>query len=272
MSDDGGSERVNEPPTGPPRDLGGLPEELLARLASIEGKLLGSGRHAARAVEDHLVPAWRRVTTNEPRLPVTVAILVAIGLMLALPTRVANQPIWLLPGVAGLLLLGIFVANSSRIDRRSRLLRAASLVLIAVMSIANAASAARLVVDLVQAQGVRDPAELLLTGGAIWLTNVIVFALWYWEFDRGGPAARALATREFPDFLFPQMVSPELAPPDWEPAFVDYLYVSFTNAAAFSPTDVMPLSRWTKLTMLAQSAVSLMTVALVVARAVNVLK
>ena len=102
---------------------------------------------------------------------------------------------------------------------------------------------------------------------------MIVFGLWYWEFDRGGPVARARADKPYPDFLFPQMSSPaELTPPDWEPEFVDYLYMSFTNATAFSPTDVMPLSRWAKLTMLAQSLVSIVTVALVVARAVNILK
>jgi uncharacterized membrane protein len=101
---------------------------------------------------------------------------------------------------------------------------------------------------------------------------VIIFALWYWEFDRGGPVSRAHAHRPYPDFLFPQMSTPDMAPSEWEPRFVDYLYLSFTNATAFSPTDVMPLSRWAKLTMLAQSAVSLITVALVIARAVNVLK
>jgi uncharacterized membrane protein len=111
-----------------------------------------------------------------------------------------------------------------------------------------------------------------MTGAAIWLTNVIVFALWYWEFDRGGPVARALARKPLPDFQFVQMQSPELAHPDWEPAFMDYLYLSFTNATAFSPTDVLPLSRWAKATMLLQSAISLVTVALVIARAVNVLK
>ncbi len=113
---------------------------------------------------------------------------------------------------------------------------------------------------------------LLVTGGAIWLTNVIVFGLWYWEFDRGGPVARANATRMYPDFLFVQMTSPHLAPPDWEPAFSDYLYLSFTNAAAFSPTDVMPLSRWAKMAMTMQAVISIVTVALVVARAVNILK
>ena len=101
---------------------------------------------------------------------------------------------------------------------------------------------------------------------------MIVFSLWYWDLDRGGPVARAHAMRAHPDFLFPQMASPELAPPDWEPLFVDYFYTSFTNATAFSPTDVMPLSRWAKLAMMLQSAVSLATLALVIARAVNILK
>jgi uncharacterized membrane protein len=203
---------------------------------------------------------------------VTLAILFAIGLMLALHPRVANRPRWLLPGLAALLLIGILVANPKRVDRPSRALRAASLVLIGVMSIANGASATRLVLDLAQSKGIRDPGDLLLTGAAIWLTNMIVFALWYWEFDRGGPVVRALGSRPYPDFLFPQMTSPELAPPDWEPAFVDYLYVSFTNATAFSPTDAMPLSRWAKMTMLVQAAISVITVALVIARAVNILK
>ena len=89
-----------------------------------------------------------------------------------------------------------------------------------------------------------DATTLLVTGGAIWVTNVIAFALWYWEFDRGGPVARALAIKPYPDFEFPQMTSPELAPPSWEPMFGDYFYLSFTNATAFSPTDVLPLSRW----------------------------
>ena len=122
------------------------------------------------------------------------------------------------------------------------------------------------------AEGIRDPVTLLLAGSGIWLTNVIVFALWYWQFDRGGPVARALGVKPYPDFLFPQQTAPDIAPPDWEAEFVDYLYLSFTNATAFSPTDVMPLSRWTKMTMLVQAAASLLIVALVVARAVNILR
>jgi uncharacterized membrane protein len=234
--------------------------------------LLAPGKSAARAVQGGVLPAWRRVTRGETRLPVTLAVLAAISMLAALPDRIAPHPRWLLPGLAFLLLVGLTVANPTRIDRQSRALRTVSLVLIAVISIANAATAARLIVDLVRGTGIRTPGELLLTGAAIWLTNVIVFGLWYWEFDRGGPAARAHAVKPYPDLLFPQMTAQELTPPDWEPEFVDYLYLSFTNATAFSPTDVMPLSRWAKLTMMAQSAVSLMTVALVIARAVNILK
>jgi uncharacterized membrane protein len=229
-------------------------------------------RAAVREVEGHVGAAWRSVTREEPRVQVTAAILVAIGLMLALPSRVANHPRWVLPSLAFLLVIGVFVAKSARVERRSRALRIASLSLIGVMSSANAASAARLIVDLSRAEGIRDPSELLLTGAAIWFTNVIVFALWYWEFDRGGPVERAAGARPYPDFLFPQMTSPDLAPPEWEPGFVDYLYVSFTNATAFSPTDVMPMTRWAKLTMLTQSAISVITFALVIARAVNILK
>ncbi len=140
------------------------------------------------------------------------------------------------------------------------------------MSLSNATSAGRLIVDLVRGEGIHDPSQLLLTGASIWFTNVIVFGLWYWEFDRGGPVERAVATQPFPDLLFPQMTSPDLAPPDWEPGFIDYFYVSFTNATAFSPTDTMPMTRWAKLTMLTQSAVSVVTVVLVIARAVNILK
>jgi uncharacterized membrane protein len=119
--------------------------------------------------------------------------------------------------------------------------------------------------------GAVTPGRLLAAGAAIWLTNVIVFGLAYWEFDRGGPAVRAGGREAFPDFLFPQMQDPAVAPPDWEPAFADYLYLSFTNATAFSPTDVMPLSRWAKLLMMFQSGVALILAALVIARAVNVL-
>jgi len=257
-----------QPVPGESRTSGDELHGLLRRLEH-----LVDPRTAAHAVEGRAEAAWRRATSEEPRVQVTVAILIAIGLMLALPTRVANHPRWVLPLLAVVLLIGVFVAKSGRLAQRSRSVRIASLSLIAVMSLSNATSAGRLIVDLVRAQGIYSrPTQLLLTGASIWLTNVIVFGLWYWEFDRGGPLERAAGAQPYPDFLFPQVTIPDLAPVDWESGFVDYLYVSFTNAMAFSPTDVMPLTRWAKLTMLTQSAISVITVALVIARAVNILK
>ena len=246
--------------------------ELDARALLRRLQRLVDPRNAMQAAEGPVGAAWRSVTREEPRVQVTLTIIAAIALMLALPPRVANHPRWVLPGLAVILLVGVFVAKSARLERRSRALRIVSLSLIAVMSLSNATSGGRLIVDLVQAKGIRDPAHLLLTGGAIWLTNVIVFGLWYWEFDRGGAMERAKGSRQYPDFVFPQMTSPELAPPDWEPGFIDYLYMSFTNAMAFSPTDVMPMTRWAKLIMLTQSVISVITVVLVIARAVNILR
>jgi uncharacterized membrane protein len=198
--------------------------------------------------------------------------MVAIGLQVVLPDRLAPQLRWLFPGLEFALLVGLIVANPVRFNRESTVLRIASLVLAGLLSLANAWSATLLIMGLVRGAEGNDAAALLSTGAAIWLTNIIAFAVWYWQFDRGGPAARAHARRRLPDFQFVQMQNPELAHLDWEPEFVDYLYLSFTNATAFSPTDVMPLSRWAKLTMLMQSLVSLVTVALVIARAVNILK
>jgi uncharacterized membrane protein len=220
-----------------------------------------------------VIPAWRRRTRGERRWQVAACTAVAIGLQVAVPGRLAVlRPVWILPALQGVLLLALLVANPHRIDRQSRVLRMLGLTLAALISFANAWSVVSLATGLVRGTEGENAGPLLVTGGAIWLTNVIVFGLWYWEFDRGGPVARALGTRPYPDFQFVQMTSPQLAPPDWEPAFADYLYLAFTNAAAFSPTDVMPLSRWAKLAMTLQSVVSIVTVALIVARAVNILK
>lgn len=235
-----------------------------SRLARIERLLAESGRD--------VVPAWRRVTRGETRWAVSAVILVAVALQLMLPHRLAFQPYWLLPVLELALLVGLFAATPRRLEPRGRWLRWLGLSLMGVISLANGWAAVRLVAGLVDGTEGMDAGPLLLTGGGIWLTNVIVFALWYWEWDRGGPMARVMGHHQFADFLFVQMQSPETAPPDWEPAFLDYLYLSFTNSTAFSPTDVMPLSRWAKMLMMLQSSVSLVTVVLVVARAVNILK
>jgi hypothetical protein len=237
------------------------------------GRAVANGTARTRDTAHHLhIPAWLRVTRGENRWPVAVAIVVAIGLQLTLPDRLALQSRWLLPGLELAMLIGLIIASPVRFNRESTALRIASLTLTGLLSLANAWSATLLIQGLVGGTEGNDAGALLSTGAAIWLTNIIAFAVWYWQFDRGGPAARAHARRALPDFQFVQMQNPDLAHPDWEPQFVDYLYLSFTNATAFSPTDVMPLSRWAKLTMLGQALVSLVTLALVIARAVNILK
>jgi len=220
------------------------------------------------------VPAWRRRTRGEQRWPVTLSVIVAIVLQVLLPdTLTTPLPHWLMPALEGALSISLSIANPVRIERRGPVVRAIAVALIVLLTAANAVSAVLLIRGIVEAQKATSFAgPLLASGASIWATNVIAFGLWYWEFDRGGPVHRAEGTREHPDLMFPQMASPELAPPDWEPHFVDYLYLSFTNATAFSPTDVMPLARWAKLTMAVQSAVALAVGALVIARAVNILQ
>jgi uncharacterized membrane protein len=197
--------------------------------------------------------------------------MIALALQTTLPDQLVLQPHWLLPALSALLLVGLLLLGPGRASAHHHHARKIALCLVAVVSAGNVLSGA-LLVHRILAGTIGDHAgPLLASGAAIYLTNIVVFSLWYWEFDRGGPAARAVGTAVHPDFLFPQMSTPDMAPTNWEPGYVDYLFLSFTNATAFSPTDVMPLRTWTKLTMLAQSAVSLVLVALVVARAVNIL-
>ncbi len=226
---------------------------------------------AARRIEHDSVPAWRRITAGEPRWAASLPIIAIIALQLALPGQLNLSSRYLLPAIEAALLVTLVCANPLRIDRVSRPLRWVSLTLIAVATVANAYSAVRLVVDIVGGDHKVSAAPLLASGGAVYLTNVIIFGLWYWDLDRGGPAARSAGLRRYPDFLFPQMTTPDVSDPDWEPQFADYLYVSFTNATAFSPTDTMPMTRWAKLLMAVQSVVALATVAMVLARAINIL-
>ncbi|GAA1269154.1 hypothetical protein GCM10009665_67110 [Kitasatospora nipponensis] len=256
-----------------------LAELLHHRLDRIEALLVdspvplpGTGAGAAGNGEAPK-PVWQTETEAEQRWAVTVVILCAIGLQFTLPARLSIHPRWLLPALEVGLLVALAAMNPHRtLGRSSRVLRSLSLLLVAAISLANGWSAVGLVRDLVYGHGSTTAFTLLSTGGAVWATNVIAFALWYWEWDRGGPAARARGTADYPDFLFPQMQQQDIAPVHWEPGFLDYLYVAYTNATAFSPTDTMPLSLWAKLLMMLQSVVSLLTVVLVVARAVNILQ
>jgi hypothetical protein len=216
--------------------------------------------------------AWRRPTGGEGRWPSVAAIVVAIALQLALPDGLILQPRWLLPGIEVALLAALIWANPVRLVRAHPVLRGLGLGLVITMTVANAGSAGLLIDRLLTGRAGSSSITLVGSGAAIYATNIIAFGLWYWELDRGGPVERARGSHQHTDFLFPQMTQPDVGKPEWEPAFVDYLYVSYTNATAFSPTDTMPLSRWAKLLMLAQSAIALSTIALVIARAVNILR
>ena len=216
------------------------------------------------------MPFWHHTHRGEPRWPISLVVLTVIFLQWTLPASLNVSNSKLLCGLEAALLLVVNVLNPARISSHEVWPRRINLALLILMSGANLVSIANLIHELLNA-GVTDAKVLLITGGAIWLTNVVVFALWYWEFDRGGPGARAEARDHIPDFMFPQMSDPDLAEPHWAASFFDYLYMSFTNSSAFSPTDVLPLKRWAKALMLTQSLTSLVVVALVIARAVNIL-
>jgi uncharacterized membrane protein len=254
-------------PEGVPAQAG-LVEELREHLTRWE---TATGLQSPGGAPGGRPPAWRRATPGEARWPVSVAMAIAIALQVALPDELSVASRFLLPAVEAVILVVLLAVNPRRIDRVSRPLRLLGLALIAVASLANGYSAVVLILGLVNGTQGASAGPLLASGGAIYLTNVLVFALWYWELDRGGPASRALALKTNPDFLFPQMATPHVADPDWEPRFADYLYLSSTNATAFSPTDTMPLTRWAKMTMLLQSTIALVTIALVIARVVNIL-
>jgi hypothetical protein len=208
---------------------------------------------------------------GERRWPMAIAVITAVVLTGWLPSGVRPESRWFL-GVIGVVLLVLIVADPGRIDRSTRPVRLLSRLLLGLLALSAAVSTALLVHVLVVGGSLTDSAtRLLLTGGAVWFSNNIVFALLYWEVDGGGSVARALGSPEYPDLAFPQHMNPDLAPPAWRPMFIDYLYLGMTNALAFSPTDVMPLVPWAKIAMALQSLVSLAILGLVVARAVNIL-
>ena len=192
-----------------------------------------------------------------------------VALRLWLPSEGAFRLPWLLPTVEVTLLVVLLVADPGSVVGRRLVLRRIVLALVLVLVLAALWSTALLVYDLVRAEGVTQSAtRLLATGGVVWLGNNLAFALLYWLMDSGGPIARS--QQEVPvDFAFTQHMSPELAPANWRPVFLDYLHLGFTNATAFSPTDVMPLTHRAKLTMIVQSTVALALFGLIVARAVN---
>jgi uncharacterized membrane protein len=208
---------------------------------------------------------------SEPFWPALASVLAAIALQLLLPSRVTAGPAWLLPALEAVLLLGLALASPRELEQEHRLRRRVALALTALVTVANITSLALLTHELLH-RHISNGRPLIIAGMLIWLTNVLIFGLWYWEADRGGPGRRAAGRDGPPDFLFVQMTDDSIQPRNWRPQFIDYLYVSLTNAAAFSPTDTMPLSAIAKSMMGVQSLVSIVTIGLIVSRAVNILR
>jgi hypothetical protein len=225
-------------------------------------------------------PEQDRLATNdahrgiEPRWPVALVIAGFIAITVTLrflePERESLGPHWLVPGIEIAMLGALIAADPARLSERRRWLRRLSLTLVMALVVVALLSTAVLITDLVSGAKVTESASSLLASGAlIWLGNSLVFSLLYWLLDSGGPIARSRQERPHPDFAFSQQLSPELAPPGWQPVYVDYLVLGLTTSTAFSPTDVMPMVHWAKLTMTLQSLISLTVIALVIARAVN---
>jgi uncharacterized membrane protein len=207
---------------------------------------------------------------SESFWPCQLTVLATIVLQLSLPQRLTAGPTWLVPSVETVLLVGLSVATPRKLVQEHARRRRAALSITALVSAANVFSLVELSHFLLH-HNVDNGRELIGAGVLIWLTNFLIFSLWYWELDRGGPGRRAAGHDGPPDFLFPQMSDDRIEPLDWRPRFIDYMYVSLTNATAFSPTDTMPLTPMAKSVMGIQSVVSLVTVGLIVSRAVNIL-
>ncbi len=211
---------------------------------------------------------------SEPRWPATVALGIAISLYVILPSKLIFGPRFIIPLLEAALLIPLNIAVPFRNHTETRIFRALAVGLILLINVSNLTSVALLVKQLLVNNSLSGKV-LVTAAAAIWLTNIFVFSLWFWEVDRGGPAKRAMALVDGvqlqPDFLFPQMSIEQLQKMNWRPAFFDYLYLSLTNATAFSPTDTMPLTKVAKALMAFESLVSMVTVLIVAARAVNIL-
>ncbi|WP_328322482.1 hypothetical protein OHA70_27245 [Kribbella sp. NBC_00382] len=207
------------------------------------------------------------------RWPASLAVIVALGLQLAVPAQIMEAPRWIMPAIGGALLIPLIWTNPFHLRRDETWLRWIELVLVAVLVAINAVYLISLIVLLASGE-TADGRVLVKAALLIWVTNVVAFALWYWEIDRGGPFARMPEhehEEERADLLFPQMTVDLPGWERWLPGFTDYLFVAFTASTAFSPTDTMPLTARVKTLMGFQSAMALLTIAVVAARAVNVL-
>jgi hypothetical protein len=209
----------------------------------------------------------------EPRWPVVLAILVVLFLLVVLPGRFRLFPVWGLY-VAGTIVLAPMaaVAFSAAKTRWIHIERTVTLLFVAIVAAGTLTALTYLIIAMIRGSDEMQGITLLTSSVALWVSNVLMFSLLYWQIDRGGPGVRASGMRPRPDWLFPQEGAPsEDLPPGWRPTFVDYLFLAFSTATAFSPTDVLPLSHRAKMMMMVESAISLVTIVVVAARAIGVL-
>lgn len=221
----------------------------------------------------HSVEEEWEETIGESRWPPAAALVVFIAFTIAvrlwLPSQSATRVPWLVPSLEVALLVAIVAGHPARMARHAHAARRIAVTIVLVLVAAALWSTVLLVYDLTKPHGIgNDATKLLAAGGLVWVGNNLAFAMLFWLLDGGGPLAR-IHHRQPLDFAFTQHLNPELAPPGWRPVFLDYLHLGFTNATAFSPTDVMPLTIRSKYVMLVQATVSLALFGLVIARAVN---
>src|SRR4051794_16167231 len=261
-------------------DVGACVSPRADRIPGFHGASLGSRSAACRRRislplnrGDIIVEgtAPQAASAAERRWPMAAAVLVAVVLQATAPENGRLIPWWIVPAVELCLLAAAMIRDPGRIDRRGRGSRRATIALAGVMTIATLAGVIVLIVDILDTHLVVTANSILGRGAALWVTNVIAFSFWYWIFDRGGSAERAAASGIAPSFAFPENATPELVGEGWRPLYHDYLYLAFTNATAFSPTDTLPLKAWAKMTMMAQSVISFVAAILVIARAIGAL-
>jgi len=209
---------------------------------------------------------------GEHRWPMAIAALTAGVLHELLPRDFRVAPLWIYPVFLVVFLLLLIAGDPGLIDRDRPWLRVTTGLMIALITFVNGTAAIRLVAGILHPGSFDTASQLLGIGSIVWLTNIVAFALWFWDLDGGGASARAAhGATSNPAFVFPEMTYPEFAPKSWYPQFVDYLALSFNTATAFGPTDVSALKRWAKTMMISESLISLALATLVVARAVNIL-
>jgi uncharacterized membrane protein len=202
--------------------------------------------------------------THEPRWPALLAVLAMSGLNLSLPQYLVVGPRWLLLVLVGALLVPTVISHRVGMHDVNRVF---GTITVALLTLAMLTSLVLLVLALPTHR--EAPTDLLLSAGALWITNILVFATWYWRLDAGGPHGRDQRPGHTEGaFLFPQMTMKD---PTWSPNFMDYLFLAFNTSTALSPTDTLVLSRWAKFLMMVQASISLMVIVLLAARAVNIL-